>query len=215
MNSTGPGGGWPARVLRRGRGVMALALVVPLAACSVGPNFVTPQASVEARWKDAGFPAVKTNRDDYERWWASFRDPALSRLVDLAYSQNLTLMEAGARVIEARAVLGQAIGEVYPQTQQLNGDGDLSPAEPDGCDLQSERCNQLEAILAGRPRRPGRLGARSLGQVPPRRRAGRRRLSRLDRHLRRRARHPDRRRRERLHPDPHDLRRRSPSPART
>ncbi len=125
-------GGRVAQGLRRGRGFLALTLAFPLAACSVGPNFVTPQASVETRWKDAGFPTVKTNREDYQRWWAAFRDPTLNRLVDIAYNQNLTLMEAGARVIEARAVLGQAIGEVYPQTQQLNGTADyLQPSRTD------------------------------------------------------------------------------------
>ncbi len=52
--------------------------------------------------------------------------------MDIAYTQNLTLMEAGARVIEARAVLGQAIGELYPQTQQLNGTADyLQPSRTD------------------------------------------------------------------------------------
>jgi outer membrane protein TolC len=99
-------------------------MLLPLSGCSVGPNFVTPLASVESRWKDAGFPAIKTSREDYERWWAAFRDPALCRLVDIAYNQNLTLMEAGARVIEARADLGQAIGEFYPQTQQVSGSAD-------------------------------------------------------------------------------------------
>jgi NodT family efflux transporter outer membrane factor (OMF) lipoprotein len=132
MDSTAPRGNRVARASRAGGALAALAFVVPLAACSVGPNFVTPQASVESRWKDAGFPTVKANREDYQRWWASFRDPTLNRLVDIAFAQDLTLMEAGARVIEARAVLGQAIGEVYPQTQQLNGTADyLQPSRTD------------------------------------------------------------------------------------
>jgi NodT family efflux transporter outer membrane factor (OMF) lipoprotein len=114
----------PARALRPVRGLAGLALILPLAACAVGPNFVTPQASIETRWKDAGFPAVTSSRDESQRWWASFRDPTLNRLVDISYNQNLTLMEAGARVIEARATLGQAIGEFYPQTQQLSGRAD-------------------------------------------------------------------------------------------
>jgi len=130
-NMTVPGGR-DRRFLRRVRSLAGFAFALPLAACSVGPNFVTPQASVESRWKDAGFPAVKTSREDYQRWWATFRDPTLSRLVDIAYNQNLTLMESGARVIEARAVLGQAIGELYPQTQQLGGSAVyLQPSDTD------------------------------------------------------------------------------------
>ncbi len=123
----------PGKSLRlRASTALALGLVLPLGACSVGPTFVTPQASLESRWRDAGFPGVKTSREDYQQWWAGFRDPTLNRLVAVAYNQNLTLMEAGARVIEARAALGQAIGEVYPQTQQLNGTGDyLQPSRTD------------------------------------------------------------------------------------
>src|SRR5262249_42626806 len=36
-----------------------------------------------------------------------------------AYEQNLTLRSAGIRVLEARAQLGIAIGELYPQKQQF------------------------------------------------------------------------------------------------
>ena len=43
----------------------------------------------------------------------------LTRLIQLAYQQNLTLRTAGVRVLEARARLGIAIGEFYPQQQQL------------------------------------------------------------------------------------------------
>jgi NodT family efflux transporter outer membrane factor (OMF) lipoprotein len=42
-------------------------------------------------------------------------------LIELAYNQNLTLVDAGTRVLEARAQLGVAIGEFYPQLQQGNG----------------------------------------------------------------------------------------------
>jgi NodT family efflux transporter outer membrane factor (OMF) lipoprotein len=122
--------GTGAQALRRG--LAALAFVLPIAACSVGPNFVTPQASVESRWKEAGFPSVKTNREDYQQWWAAFRDPTLNRLVETAYAQNLTLMAAGARVIEARALLGQSIGEFYPQQQQASGTATyLQPSDTD------------------------------------------------------------------------------------
>ena len=48
-----------------------------------------------------------------------FNDPRLTRLIQLAYQQNLTLRTAGVRVLEARARLGIAIGEFYPQQQQL------------------------------------------------------------------------------------------------
>jgi NodT family efflux transporter outer membrane factor (OMF) lipoprotein len=114
-------GAWLERRLVR---LSALALVAPLAACSVGPKFVAPVAPLGLKWREARSPAVKTSREDYRNWWTAFRDPTLNRLVEIAYDQNLTLMEAGTRVLKARAILGEAIGEVYPQTQQLDGSSD-------------------------------------------------------------------------------------------
>src|SRR5208282_1963836 len=73
------------------------------------------------------------------QWWAAYRDPTLNRLVEIAYEQNLTLMEAGARVIKARASLGHAIGEFYPQQQQLNGSGDyFHPSQTDATSNPSD-----------------------------------------------------------------------------
>ena len=116
-----------------------LALLLPLAACTAGPNFTAPSASVAENWRESRNPSVKTNREDYRRWWANYRDPTLNRLVETAYEQNLTLMEAGARVIKARASLGHAIGEFYPQTQQLNGSGDyMQPSRTDATSNPSE-----------------------------------------------------------------------------
>ena len=55
------------------------------------------------------------------RWWAVFDDPVLNALVCDAYRQNLTLREAGFRVLQARAQLGIARGELFPQYQALTG----------------------------------------------------------------------------------------------
>jgi NodT family efflux transporter outer membrane factor (OMF) lipoprotein len=110
----------------------ALALLLSLGACSVGPEFQKADAPVANQWREAGNPSVKTNRQNYQRWWSAYRDPTLDRLIAIAYEQNLTLMEAGARVIKARASLGHAIGELYPQTQQLSGQSDyLQPSRTD------------------------------------------------------------------------------------
>jgi NodT family efflux transporter outer membrane factor (OMF) lipoprotein len=64
---------------------------------------------------------VKSTDRDYRDWWKSFHDPALNQLIHIAYNQNLTLLSAGTRVLQARAVLGVAIGSIYPQVQQGTG----------------------------------------------------------------------------------------------
>jgi NodT family efflux transporter outer membrane factor (OMF) lipoprotein len=84
----------------------------------VGPDFKSPPAPAAARYLEANQPSVDTRRQQYEAWWRVFRDPTLDRLIAVAYSQNLSLVAAGTRVLQARAELGVAIGDFYPQSQQ-------------------------------------------------------------------------------------------------
>lgn len=101
--------------------LLTLALIAPLAGCMVGPDFKSPSAPVSADWLEAGDPAVHTGHREITRWWRLFGDPTLDRLVETAYQQNLTLVSAGTRVLQARAELGVAIGGFYPQSQQATG----------------------------------------------------------------------------------------------
>lgn len=87
----------------------------------VGPNYQRPPAPVAKQWIDADDARVHSEEADYSRWWAVFNDPTLNELVLAAYQQNLTLREAGFRVMQARAQLGITIGEFFPQTQVMNG----------------------------------------------------------------------------------------------
>jgi NodT family efflux transporter outer membrane factor (OMF) lipoprotein len=93
-------------------GVMLLA-----GGCTLGPNFKLPAASVADQWIEAGNKWVDSGLPEYRNWWTVFKDQQLSRLVDMAYQHNLLLRTAGIRVLEARARLGIAIGEFYPQKQ--------------------------------------------------------------------------------------------------
>jgi NodT family efflux transporter outer membrane factor (OMF) lipoprotein len=100
------------------RAACALAAIALLAsACMIGPDFVAPSAPLAERWDQAVDPAVDTASAPHPEWWQLFGDPVLDRLIDTAYRQNLTLRMAGVRVLEARAKLGLAIGELYPQQQ--------------------------------------------------------------------------------------------------
>jgi NodT family efflux transporter outer membrane factor (OMF) lipoprotein len=106
-----------------GRSSRWLGLVLPLscAGCLVGPDFSSPSAPVAEKWLESGNPSVDTRNQEYRDWWTVFHDPVLNRLTEIAYNENLTLVSAGTRVLEARAQLGVAIGEFYPQLQQGNG----------------------------------------------------------------------------------------------
>src|SRR5262245_31529453 len=103
-------------------GVIALfPALLAFAGCMVGPNFARPTTMVSSEWLDAGDPRVKTGAAEYRNWWSAFNDPALDRPVEQAYRENLPLRIAGMRVLQARAQLGIAIGEIFPQTQQAVG----------------------------------------------------------------------------------------------
>ena len=91
----------------------------------VGPNFQTPQTPEVTQWVSANQLIADTGSGMTSRsapvanWWQTFRDPVLDQLVEDAYSQNLSLQIAGARVFQARAQLGIATGELYPQQQRV------------------------------------------------------------------------------------------------
>jgi NodT family efflux transporter outer membrane factor (OMF) lipoprotein len=88
----------------------------------VGPNYCPPGAPVADNWIDAADKRVRSESDDLSQWWRVFNDPVLDGLIRDAYRQNLTLREAGFRVLAARAQLGIAIGNLFPQSQYASGD---------------------------------------------------------------------------------------------
>ncbi|MEN6406488.1 MAG: efflux transporter outer membrane subunit [Thermoguttaceae bacterium] len=87
----------------------------------VGPNYSQPSADVAGQWIDADDQRVSTNEEEQVRWWTVFDDEKLNGLIDEAYRQNLSLREAGCRVLEARAQLGIATGQLFPQSQNITG----------------------------------------------------------------------------------------------
>ena len=101
--------------------IFAGAFLLPIAACTIGPDFTAPVAPLADKFRGAGSRTVQSGPLEYQNWWESFRDPTLNKLIQIAYNQNLTLLSAGTRVLQARAVLGIAVGISYPQVQQGAG----------------------------------------------------------------------------------------------
>jgi NodT family efflux transporter outer membrane factor (OMF) lipoprotein len=87
----------------------------------VGPDYVRPETNVASDWLEAQDPRLKTEPAEYRNWWKVFKDSTLDQLIDTAYQENLDVRRAGVRVLEARAQLGVATGQLYPQTQQASG----------------------------------------------------------------------------------------------
>src|SRR6266446_155343 len=124
------------------RVLLALALLLPCGGCLVGPDFSAPSAPAADKWLESSNPSVDTRNQEYRDWWTVFHDPVLNRLIETAYNHNLTLVSAGTRVLEARAQLGVAIGEFYPQVQE--GKGSLIYDRPSHADPTA---NPLTGVL--------------------------------------------------------------------
>ena len=87
----------------------------------VGPNYATPPAPVAQNWIDSADKRVRAEGEDPCLWWTVFDDPLLNRMMVDASRQNLTLREAGFRILQSRAQLGMAVGEFFPQQQNAAG----------------------------------------------------------------------------------------------
>ena len=84
---------------------LALAALFLIAGCkTVGPDFEKPEAPVADNWLNAEDERVDTSNTAYQEWWEVFNDQELSKLIDTAYQQNLSLQVAGLRVMEARGI---------------------------------------------------------------------------------------------------------------
>ena len=103
--------------------VLAAAVVICVTGCTspceyvrngfkVGPNYKPAPASVAQHWIDQANFQQTQNPEILACWWKILNDPKLNDLVQCAFRQNLTLKEAGFRVLEERAQLGVAIGEI-------------------------------------------------------------------------------------------------------
>jgi NodT family efflux transporter outer membrane factor (OMF) lipoprotein len=91
--------------------ISPLVLCLLLAGCTSGPNFKPPDQPAPSGWNERG-PGAATGSlasplvdgpADISRWWRTLNDPTLADLITRAYSQNLNLAQAQARVRQARA----------------------------------------------------------------------------------------------------------------
>lgn len=87
----------------------------------VGPQYAKPPAPVADQWIEAADSRVSPKPDEHRKWWAAFNDPNLESLICMASRQNLSLREAGFRVLASRAKLAISVGEFFPQKQSVNG----------------------------------------------------------------------------------------------
>ena len=107
--------------------LILIASILILSGCAmVGPDYVKPTVPEPEQWLESGSPKIESRQGKFSDWWIVFNDPALNKLIQAAYQQNLNLQIAGLRIYEARAQLGIAFGFQFPQTQQGLGSASLN-----------------------------------------------------------------------------------------
>lgn len=94
-----------------------LSLLLALSACTVGPPYKGPPDSNLQRFHNV--PSADDRHGDQasaslDAWWNGFHDPALTRIIERALSQNLDLASALARVQQARASAQGAGARLLP-----------------------------------------------------------------------------------------------------
>ncbi|MEQ8854862.1 efflux transporter outer membrane subunit [Gimesia sp.] len=84
----------------------------------VGPDYCPPTVAIAPEWIDSGNKHVLPLPNEHPDWWNTLQDPMVNELIRFAHGQNLSLRQAGTRVMQARATRAIAMGQFFPQVQQ-------------------------------------------------------------------------------------------------
>ena len=102
--------------------IFAVAAGLVISGCAVGPDYQRPDVDVTEQWSAADATELMESLPGAPAsWWQVFGDPLLDELVNEAYRENLDVEVAGLRIMEARAALGIALGNRFPQQQAIRG----------------------------------------------------------------------------------------------
>lgn len=101
---------------------MAGPAALALSACAAGPDYRAPQPAAlgvaDSYYMRGTAPA--SSDADLAAWWTRLDDPALNGFIDAAIANNLDIVQAQARLRQARESLRQANAAFLPQ---VNGSG--------------------------------------------------------------------------------------------
>jgi multidrug efflux system outer membrane protein len=105
----------------RSRLLLALSVSLPVAACSVGPEYRPATPSALGVPEGYSVPTGATVPADLTAWWTSFNDPLLASIVERARAGNLDIAQAAARLRQARESLVQSRANLLPSVSASGG----------------------------------------------------------------------------------------------
>jgi outer membrane protein, multidrug efflux system len=90
-----------------------VALLLSLGACKLGPDYIKPSMAPPAKFENT-IAGANMSEADLQKFWLSFNDETLSKLVDQALVANHDIRIAAARLDEARASRRSALFDLWP-----------------------------------------------------------------------------------------------------
>ncbi len=88
--------------------------------CMVGPHYQEPKHVIAKHWLTKNKSVSQRPAQD-ANWWHVLGDDNLLALIQKGYHNNLTLQSAAVHVLQTRAQLAQATGNLLPQQQAVSG----------------------------------------------------------------------------------------------
>ncbi len=100
------------------KNLIAVALLLSLAACKVGPNYKRPPVTLPDQYRglapDATTQPGAASLAD-SKWFTVFQDPVLEGLIKEALANNYDIRIAATRVVQAQAIVGITRADQFPQ----------------------------------------------------------------------------------------------------
>ena len=96
--------------------ISALAAVLLLAGCAVGPDYQRPKVAMPAHYKEAKgwLPSVPQDEESKGEWWAVYHDATLSNLLRQVSLSNQNVANYAAQYREAQALVAQSRAALFP-----------------------------------------------------------------------------------------------------
>jgi NodT family efflux transporter outer membrane factor (OMF) lipoprotein len=106
----------PLAPMRIAKALTSVSLALSLASCTVGPDYLRPEAPTETHYKElAGWRhAVPRDRIDRGPWWSIYRDRELSQLESQVEIDNQNVAQALAAYDQAQALVRQTQASLLP-----------------------------------------------------------------------------------------------------
>ncbi|AMM85601.1 efflux transporter outer membrane subunit [Martelella sp. AD-3] len=88
-------------------------LLLLLAGCAVGPDYVAPATALPDKFSEGSSQSVGDVTD--VAWWKSFNDPLLNSYVEAGMAQNLSVLQALEAIVQAEANVVTSTAGAFPQ----------------------------------------------------------------------------------------------------